>query len=186
MSNRPRIQTNNQLPGIQNALLYSPKTAAPLNILIETLLRADEGLSRGERELVFAAVSRINGCDFCYGIHSQMAAIQLRSGADIIAAFEKGDPLSSRLTNLIHLARVVAVNDPSHYDTAIQRCLTSEDPLTDREVHDVILVASTAAMVNRYVDALNAPYPSEAGFFRQTAERLIQRGYLSDQQLANK
>lgn len=184
MSNRPRIQTNNQLPGIQNALLYSPKTAAPLNVLIETLLRTDDGLSRGERELIFAAVSRINGCAFCYGVHSQMAALQLRNGADIVAAFEKGDVLSSRLTNLVQLARVVAVNDHSYYDLTIQGCLNSDDPLTDREVHDAVLCASAAAMLNRYVEALNAPYPTDAGFFRQTAERLVQRGYLSDQQLA--
>jgi AhpD family alkylhydroperoxidase len=44
-------------------------TAEPLNELAEALLRTDEELSRGERELIAAWVSRGNECHYCTNSH---------------------------------------------------------------------------------------------------------------------
>jgi uncharacterized peroxidase-related enzyme len=185
MPNRPRIQTGNQLPGIKNALQYSPTTAEPLNVLLDTLLRSQEGLSRGERELVMAVVSRSNSCDFCYRVHSQMAALQLPNGPAVLAEFESNGELPSpRLVQLAYLAKVTAINGMPYYDPAIQSC--REAGLSDREIHDIIVIASTASMVNRYVEAIDAPYPTEPEFFRGVAEKMMVRGYLSDRQLAER
>jgi hypothetical protein len=43
------IDLANDLPGIVGLMAFRPETAAPLNALAETLLRADNSLSRGER-----------------------------------------------------------------------------------------------------------------------------------------
>ena len=46
----PHIELANDMPGIVGLMMFRPETAEPLNALAETLLRADNSLSRGERE----------------------------------------------------------------------------------------------------------------------------------------
>lgn len=40
------------LPGIRGPMAFRPQTAKPLNLLAEVLLRDDNALTRGERELI--------------------------------------------------------------------------------------------------------------------------------------
>ena len=44
-------------PGIRGPMAFRPETAKPLNELAETLLRSDNTLTRGERELIATYVS---------------------------------------------------------------------------------------------------------------------------------
>jgi len=54
----PPIALNSAEPGIRGLLCYRPQTARPLSELCEVLLRGPGTLSRGERELIAAYVSR--------------------------------------------------------------------------------------------------------------------------------
>ena len=54
------IHLTEQLPGIRGLLAFRPLTAQPLNALAEVLLRTNEGLSMGERELIATFVSALN------------------------------------------------------------------------------------------------------------------------------
>ena len=56
------IDLSNDLPGIVGLMAFRPETAEPLNALAETLLRADNSLTRGEREAIAAYVSYLNEC----------------------------------------------------------------------------------------------------------------------------
>ena len=67
------------LPGILGPMAFRPETARPLNDLAEVLLRDDNSLTRGERELIAAHVSNLNGCHFCHASHATFAALQLLS-----------------------------------------------------------------------------------------------------------
>ena len=53
--------------------------------LAEVLLRGDSTLSRGERELIAAYVSRGNECEYCAGSHGASAAALLPGGAAQVA-----------------------------------------------------------------------------------------------------
>jgi hypothetical protein len=53
----PHIQLPENAPGILGPMKFSPQTAAPMNALANALLQTDDGLSRGERELIATYVS---------------------------------------------------------------------------------------------------------------------------------
>jgi hypothetical protein len=48
----PHIDLPIGVPGIRSAMQFRPETAVHLNALAEELLRADNTLSRGNRELI--------------------------------------------------------------------------------------------------------------------------------------
>ena len=74
----PHIDLPEGVPGIRSAMAFRPETAGPLCALAETLLRDDNTLSRGERELIAAYVSSLNDCFYCQTTHSAtFAAMQL-------------------------------------------------------------------------------------------------------------
>src|SRR6516162_699039 len=78
------IDVGNDEPGILALLAYRPETAGPLGDLAEVLLRGDSTLSRGERELIAAYVSRRNECEYCSNSHAATAAAQLPGGASLV------------------------------------------------------------------------------------------------------
>jgi len=55
-----------EFPGILGPMTFRPETAAPINELVNVLLRSDSSLSRGERELIATHVSWRNDCRFCH------------------------------------------------------------------------------------------------------------------------
>src|SRR5688572_28316173 len=61
------------LPGIRGPMAFMPETAQPLNDLAEVLLRSENSLSRGERELIATYVSYLNDCFFCQNAHGGLA-----------------------------------------------------------------------------------------------------------------
>lgn len=62
--------------------------------LAEVLLRGDNTLSRGERELIAAYVSDLNECEFCQASHSTFAALQLEDGAALVEQVKR-DPAAA-------------------------------------------------------------------------------------------
>ncbi|MCB1258476.1 MAG: carboxymuconolactone decarboxylase family protein, partial [Microthrixaceae bacterium] len=91
-------------------MTFRPETAAPLNELAEVLLRGDNSLTRGERELIAARVSRLNGCQFCCDSHSTFAALQVDGGFDTVdCVLDEPDsaPVSSKMRALLAIAAQV-------------------------------------------------------------------------------
>ena len=85
----PHIDLPEGLPGIIGPMAFRPETAKPLNDLAEVLLREkhpDNDLTRGERELIAAYVSKLNDCHFCHSSHATFAALQLDDGWDTVDA----------------------------------------------------------------------------------------------------
>jgi alkylhydroperoxidase/carboxymuconolactone decarboxylase family protein YurZ len=52
-----------------------------------------------------------------------------------------------------------------------------EQGATDREIHDVVLIAAVFCMCNRYVDGLGTWAPTEAAMYRANAAEIVERGY---------
>ncbi len=84
----PHIDLPEGVPGIPRSCMNIPRpeTAGPrmLNRLAEALLRADNSLGRGERELIAAYVSSLNDCVYCETSHSTFAAMQLEGGMPLV------------------------------------------------------------------------------------------------------
>lgn len=172
------IELETQSPGIRGLFEYRPETAAPLGFLAETLLRGDNSLSRGERELVAAYVSSLNECTFCAGSHSAFAALQLPDGWDVVDGVLRDPgsaPVSDKLRRLLVVAGQVQRGGLHVTPEAVAEARRAG--ATDVEIHDVVLIAAAFCMFNRYVDGLGTWAPEGREAYLPMAEQIVSEGY---------
>jgi uncharacterized peroxidase-related enzyme len=175
----PHIALNSDEPGIRGLLRFRPETGRPLSELAEVLLRGPSTLTRGERELIAAYVSALNGCQYCTSSHSATAAAQLPGGMALVEQVraDPGDaPVSAKLAALLKIAAAVARSGPSV--TAHDITAAREAAATDLEIHDTVLIAAAFCMFNRYVDGLATIAPDDPALYAAGAQRLVADGYL--------
>jgi AhpD family alkylhydroperoxidase len=170
-------------PGILALLAYKPTTAASLNMLTEALLRGPSPLSVGERELIASFVSWQNACDFCFNVHSRVAAIKLESTfekvTDIIKHYYIGSRVGERIKNLLTISSVVrsGCGKPTIIRDAIAE-VKERTFITDEEIHDTVLITSAFCMFNRYVDGLGTNSQIPESKYLDLALHLVNKGYL--------
>lgn len=173
------IELGNEIPGIRGLLAYRPDTGEVLSELADVLLRGDSTLSRGERELIAAYVSRGNECEYCAGSHGATAAAQLPGGAEQVEqtlAGAAGDaPVPEKLRALLEIAGLVRVDGRLVSAEAVARARGLG--ATDREIHDTVLIAAAFCMFNRYVDGLATSVPENPAAYAAGAAQLVQHGY---------
>src|SRR5574339_637244 len=143
------IKLEEGLPGIRGPMAFRPETAKPLNELAEVLLRADNSLTRGERELIATYVSYLNDCFFCQNAHGGIAQHYLRCDMSFIDSvknnFQK-TPISDKLKALLAIA--ASVQKGGKYVTEAQVKEARSQGATDREIHDTVLIAAAFCMFN--------------------------------------
>src|SRR6188768_556592 len=95
------------LPGIRGPMVFRPETAKPLNDLAEVLLRSENSLSRGERELIATYVSSLNDCFFCQNAHGGLAQHYLQCDMkfidDVMSEYQ-ATSISDKLKSLLSIA----------------------------------------------------------------------------------
>ncbi|HWB21339.1 MAG TPA: peroxidase-related enzyme [Gaiellaceae bacterium] len=176
----PHIDLPEGVPGIRSAMSYRPETAGPLLQLAEVLLRSDNTLSRGERELIAAYVSNLNECFFCETSHSTFAALQLEGGAPLVDSVKldpEQAPISDKLRALLAIAGKVQAGGKSV--TSDDVAAAREHGATDIEIHDTVLIAAAFCMYNRYVDGLATWAPTDPGAYDEMGRRIVENGYLA-------
>ncbi|WP_433419796.1 carboxymuconolactone decarboxylase family protein [Microtetraspora malaysiensis] len=120
-------------------MIYRPETAGPLNELTELLLAGDNTLSRGDRELIAAYVSRLNKCDFCGTIHGVMAARQLPDGASQVeqaCTNPHAADVTPKMRALLDIAALVQQSGRAVTQEAVDAARTAG--ATDPEIHDTV------------------------------------------------
>jgi len=174
----PHIDLPEGVPGIRSAMQFRPETAVHLNALAEELLRADNTLSRGDRELIAAYVSSRNKTVFCEHSHSAFAALQVDGGIELVEDV-KHDPdtaeIDPKLRALLHIAGKVAVDGKSVTSSDIEAARA--EGATDLEIHDTVLIAAFFCLCNRYVDGLATDMPDSPEYYRERAPLVAQFGY---------
>jgi uncharacterized peroxidase-related enzyme len=176
----PHIDLPEGIPGIGSGFAFRPETARPMQELAEVLLRDDNSLTRGERELIAAYVSSLNECVYCQTSHSVFAALQLDGGAELVEEV-KQDPATAPITPKMRALLAIAANV-----RADGRSVTAEDVAaargegaTDVEIHDTVLIAAAFCMFNRYVDGLATWTPTDPAAYEAAGERIVNHGYLA-------
>lgn len=172
------IDLKNDFPGIRGPMAFRPETAQPLNDLAEVLLRSDNSLSRGERELIATYVSYLNDCFFCQNAHGGIAQHYLECDIAFIDSVKNDfnkTILSDKLKALLTIA--ASVQKSGKQVTAKQVVHAKETGATDAEIHDTILIAAAFCMFNRYVDGLATWAPAEKEFYINRAEQRAEEGY---------
>lgn len=176
------IDLGNDVPGIRGLFLYRPDTGAVLSNLGEALLRGDSTLSRGERELIAAHVSRLNECRYCARSHGACAAAQLPGGSQQVEATlgnPEQAPVPAKLRALLSIAARVQDSGRSVTDKDI--AAARAEGATDREIHDAVLIAAAFCMFNRYVDGMAALTPDDPAYYAATGQHLAEHGYAPPQ-----
>ena len=172
------ISLGNDLPGITGLLAYRPATGQALLQLADALLRDENSLSRGERELIAAYVSSLNQCNFCMSSHAAFAAAQLPDGMPLVTQVcEAPDeaPIPEKLRALLNVA--AKVQQGGLAVTAADAAAAREAGASDTEIHDTVLIAAAFCMFNRYVDGLGTSMPDDSSVFAEVAELIVANGY---------
>ncbi|HVU77515.1 MAG TPA: peroxidase-related enzyme [Gaiellaceae bacterium] len=176
----PHIDVPEGVPGIRSLFAFRPETARPLCELAEVLLRAENSLSRGERELIASYVSSLNECRYCHTSHGSYAAAQLEGGAELVEHVKRdldSAPVPAKLRALLRIAGKVQTGGRSVTDADVEAARA--EGATDVEIHDTVLIAAAFCMYNRYVDGLAAWTPTDPAVYEQMAERMLANGYLA-------
>jgi uncharacterized peroxidase-related enzyme len=174
----PHINLPEGLPGIRGLMAYSPETAKVLNALAEILLREENSLSRGERELIATYVSSQNNCLYCQNVHGAVASHYLGDDGTLIDQVKKEysqAPVSSKMKALLHIAGSVQKGGKEVTPEQIE--VARNLGATDKEIHDTVLIAAAFCMFNRYVDGLATWAPNDAELYRQRSATLANTGY---------
>jgi uncharacterized peroxidase-related enzyme len=174
----PHISIPEGLPGIRGPLSIRPDVARPLSEFCEILMRADNSLTRGERELIATYVSSLNNCFFCEQAHGGVAQHYMQCDTAFIQQV-KSDPsstsLSTKLKALLCIAASVQKGGKFVTDIQIQDARTAG--ATDIEIHDTVLIAAAFCMFNRYVDGLDTSAPADIDFYISRAAHIAEEGY---------
>lgn len=173
------IELTEQLPGIRGLMAFRPTTATPLNALAEILLRTDEGLNKGERELIATFVSSLNDCFFCQNIHGAVAQYYYSEDEALVQKVKadyQNAPISDKMKALLSIA--ASVQKGGKFVTKSQIETAKNVGVTDIEIHDTVLIAAAFCMFNRYVDGLNTFAPDAPEMYRERAKKIAEEtGY---------
>ncbi|MCW5910311.1 MAG: peroxidase-related enzyme [Cyclobacteriaceae bacterium] len=166
------------LPGIRGLMAFRPETAKPLNDLAEVLLRSENSLTRGERELIATYVSALNDCFFCQNAHGGLAQHYLQCDMNYIDQVKHNYELTNLGAKMKSLLAIAAsVQKGGKHVTPDQIDRAKALGATDREIHDTVLIAAAFCMFNRYVDGLGTWAPQDRQFYIDRAPRRAEEGY---------
>jgi len=168
------------LPGIRGPMAFRPETSKPLNELAEVLLRSENSLSRGDRELIATYVSSLNDCFFCQNAHGGIAQHYLQCDMPFIDAVKKdyeATSISDKLKALLSIA--ASVQKGGKNVTEEQVAKAKKRGATDIEIHDTVLIAAAFCMFNRYVDGLGTWAPQDRDIYVERGPRRALEGYLN-------
>ena len=129
-----------------------PHLGEPLMALVDVILRDESPLTQGERELLFAHVSGLNACRYCYGAHTNIANAfginkdlfeAMQANFDTADVPEKLKPMLGYVSKLTTTpAQMVPADAQPVYDAG----------WNERALHDAIAVCAIANFMNRFVD----------------------------------
>jgi uncharacterized peroxidase-related enzyme len=159
-------------------LAFRPEIAQPITELTNALLHAPNSLTRGERELIAAYVSSLNGCTFCFESHAAIAASHFGNGerlVDSVVTDPAGAAISDKLKALLDIAARVQQSGSLVRPIDVERA--RQRGATDIEIHDTVLIAAAFCMFNRYVDGLGAGTSTEPASLRERARFVAEHGY---------
>ncbi len=167
------------LPGIRGPMAFRPETAKPLNELAEVLLRSENSLTRGERELIATYVSSQNDCFFCQNAHGGIAQHYLECDMSFIDDVKKdfqSTPISEKLKALLSIAGSVQKGGKKVTEDQIDKARIHG--ATDLEIHDTVLIAAAFCMFNRYVDGLGTWAPQDREIYIKRGKQRAEEGYI--------
>lgn len=171
------IETGVNQPGIVELLFYKGSTGKALSNLAHTLLHGPSGLTKGERELIAAHVSKLNDCEFCHNSHAGSANEHLQDQGNAVSCLStdmESSHISVKLKALLMIASQVQQSGKAVRETDITNA--KKAGASDEDIHDTVLIAAAFCMFNRYVDGLGTS-PASQEEYMDMSKRMAKKGY---------
>lgn len=152
-----------------------PEMYRPFAEFIETLFRGEGSMPVRQRELVFAYVSRLNECDYCYGGHSHAAyTLGIEEGLfDALMDDIDGAPVEERLKPILHYVTKLTRTPARMTPRDAQAVRDAGWP--DEAFHMAIAICASANFMNRLVEG--AGIAADPALFAKRGQALAERGY---------
>jgi len=144
-------------------------------------MRGDAPFTAGERELLAAYVSALNGCDYCQCEHTALAAaFGLPAGllAQLLHNVDTAE-VSEAFRAAVVYARKLTL-DPTRLGPADVEAFFAAG-YDERALYFLVFVTAVFTMSNRIVQGLGLTTPSPAGL-QEAVERLHRQGYAGTEQ----
>jgi uncharacterized peroxidase-related enzyme len=138
-------------------LVQQPRILEQRSVVFNAIMYAPGGLSRAERELASAVVSRVNGCVYCASVHAQRFE-QLAKRNDVIAQVftePQGAGTSARERAIVQ-ASIDLTRDPAGFG-ADQLEAVRAAGLDALEILDLVHAIAIFAWANRLMLNLGEP-----------------------------
>lgn len=161
--------------GVADVFLRDPHLYAPLLQFIENVMTRPSELSKAEREMIAAHVSKLNECGFCVGIHkSTLAAMDISPALiDDIETGPDGASIDGKLRAVLTFAGKLT-RDPGAVRQSDIDAVTAAG-WSEQAVEDTINVAALFNYVNRLVDAFGIE--GNDAYFKHVGQMLASQGY---------
>lgn len=161
--------------GVRHILQLNKPAGRALVAFHTALLRGDSPLSPAQLELIAAYVSGLNACQYCYGVHSQVAQAFGLEGSLIEALISNLDaaPVDDRMRLLLAYARKLTLT-PATMTRADAEAVFAAD-WSERALHDVILTTCLFNFMNRLLDGHGCKGGPE--IYRDRSKGLWEHGY---------
>ena len=172
------VTLNSDLPGITGLLNTWPLPGEPIRDLTQYILRGENSLSEGERELIASMVCVGNSCQFCSNAHIAAAARYIGSKETVNAILQQpfGGEVDNRIAHLLEISGAVGISGSLVTESMIESA--KQAGATDLEIHDTIMIAALFSFYNRYVDGLATDLPENESYYEMLADRLTTSGYV--------
>ncbi len=129
-----------------------PKSAKPVFELSHLVMRGESPLSAGEREMIGAFVSGLNGCDYCYGVHKDVAdAFGLEESlVEQLMTDYQTAPIDEKMKELLSYVKKLTETPAHMTDSDAQAVMNAG--WNEEALHDAIYVCAIFSFMNRIVD----------------------------------
>ncbi len=138
-------------------LVHQPRILEERAIVFNAIMYAPGGLSRAERELASAVVSRVNGCVYCASVHAQRFEQLTKRNDTIVQVFTEpqGAGTNARERAIVQLSIDLTLR-PAAFGAAQLQAVRAAG-LSNLEVLDVIHAVAIFAWANRLMLNLGEP-----------------------------
>ena len=171
----PHLSFAKGFQGLAEVFLRDPERYAPLLQFIEGVMTGESDLTKAEREMIAAHVSKLNGCDFCVGAHSwTLAAMDIDPHLiDAVARDRELEGVDEELRPILRFAGKLTQSPEAVGQADIDTLLAAG--WSEQAIEDAVNVVGLFNYVNRLVDAVGIA--GSEGYFKQLGATLAVQGY---------
>ena len=162
--------------GMPEVMKRNPDIAEPFYLLNEAIMRGPSVFSPGERELIAAYVSALNGCEYCCSSHTSVAeAFGISKGlvGELVDNFDAADVADGMRAALAYAGKLTTDHESLGEDDVAAFMAAGHD---EKALYDVVMVTAMFHMANNIIHGFGIPDQSPERLAMAT-KRLHEVGY---------